>query len=417
MSDQYRDKCVKRQKKNRGKDDPIRVSFYDKDGQLIDDVTRKEANCIASKNPPQLFYFQDADGFRRELLIADVNKLTVNDAVTPSVPACPSNPQLCGPPKVRFFGGGGFGAMANAIVSPNSSSVIGFDIVNPGFNYLSPPNAYLDDECGNGSGGSLLVQTRPYGTGIGTTAIVGVGTTGAGAGGAAGIGTGVGAAGGTGTGTGGAGTGNGKGGLEVKNIVITAPGDGYLSAPNGSLGGNGRIWADVGEGYVEKNDGTLYPVPSGILPSDLQPGDTFIPINPLPQLEPPIVPLQQQLPISYPVVLELEEVYVYDPGFGYVPGDTITTENGAILEPVINPRGEIESVRVINPGIGFVDTPILNINSNTGYNAQLIPVLKPIPLDQLSQLNREIPPGTQIINVVDCVGKIPPKTEFDKVPR
>lgn len=366
MADQYRDSCVKRQSKNRGKEDPIRVSFFDKDGQLIDDVTRKEASCIASKNSSQLFYFQDANGLRRELLIDDVNKLTVNDATIPSVPTCPTDPQLCGPPKVRFFSGGGFGALANAIVSPNSSSIIGFDIVNPGFNYLSVPQAYLEDDCGKGSGGSLLVQTQPYGTraGLGTATVD-----------------------------------SGKGGLEVKNIVITAPGNGYLPSPDGSLGGNGRIFADVGEAYVKKCDGTFYPVPSGILPPDLESCDEFIPVNPLPQ------------PITYPVVLEIEEVYVKDPGFGYVPGDTITGENGAILEPVINSRGEIESVKVINGGIGFVDTPVLTINSNTGYNAELIPVLRPIPTPE------EVPPGTQIISVVDCVGKIPPKSNFDIVPR
>lgn len=364
MADQYRDSCVKRQSKNRGKEDPIRVSFFDKDGQLIDDITRKEANCISSKNPSQLFYFQDANGLRKELLINDVNKLTVNDATIPSVPTCPTDPQLCGPPKVRFLSGGGFGALANAIVSPNSSSIIGFDIVNPGFNYLSVPQAYLEDDCGKGSGGSLLVQTQP----------------------------------------------SPKGGLEVKNIVVTAPGDGYIAAPDGSLGGNGRVFVDVGEAYVKKDDGTVYPVPDGVLPPDLGPDDEFIPVNPLPQPQP-----QPERPITYPVVLEIEEVYVVDPGFGYVPGDTITAEKGAVLEPVINVRREIESVKVINGGIGFVDTPVLTINSNTGYNAELIPVLRPIPTPEGVAL--EVPPGTQIISVVDCVGKIPPKSNFDLVPR
>lgn len=377
MSDQFRDKYVFRQSKSRGKEDPIRVSFFDKDGSLVDDITRQEANSIAAENPSQLFYFQDADGYRRELVIQDVNVLTVEDAVTPSIPSCPTNPFLCGPPNVRFYGGGGFGAMANAIISPNSSSVIGFDIVNRGFNYLLNPSVYLEDDCGNGSGGSLFVQTQPYGTtnGIGTT-------------------------------------GDGKGGLEIKNIVITAPGDGYLAAPNGSLGGNGRIFADVGDGYVQKADGTIYPVPGGQEPTDLQPGDVFIPVNEQPIPEFP----------AYPVFLEIEEVFVYNPGFGYQPGDQLIIENGdygAILEPVINGRGEIESVNVVNPGLGFVDTPIIITNSETGFNAQLIPVLKPVPLDQITsgEIAREVPPGAQIISVVDCVGKIPPKTRVDRVPR
>jgi hypothetical protein len=51
MADQYRDSCVDRQNKTRkvfkGKpNDPIRVSFYDKDGMRVNDVTRSEANCV-----------------------------------------------------------------------------------------------------------------------------------------------------------------------------------------------------------------------------------------------------------------------------------------------------------------------------------------------------------------------------------
>ena len=45
MADQYRDTCVDRQNKTRKSFkgnplDPIRISFYDKDGQKINDVTR-----------------------------------------------------------------------------------------------------------------------------------------------------------------------------------------------------------------------------------------------------------------------------------------------------------------------------------------------------------------------------------------
>jgi hypothetical protein len=84
MADQYRDTCVDRQDKERkefqgNSNDPIRLSFYDKDGERIDDITRSEANCIAASNPQQKFYFQDGDGYQRELLITDVNGLTKND--------------------------------------------------------------------------------------------------------------------------------------------------------------------------------------------------------------------------------------------------------------------------------------------------------------------------------------------------
>ena len=343
MSDQFRDSCVDRQNKNRksfkgNPVDPIRVSFYDKDGMRVNDVTRSEANCIASLNPQQQFFYQDGNGYQRELLIDKVNALSILDAL-PDALACPTNPQLCGPPRVQFFGGMGMGAMANAVISPNSGSIIGFDIVNPGFNYLTPPFANLVDECGYGAGGTLRVQTRRY--------------------------------------TGGDPQ---KGGLEIKNIVITAPGDGYLAAPNGALGGNGRVWKDVNEGYVETEDGGYYVVPDPLNPPELPPGDKFIPPSEpptVPQIVPGFPVLEPQVP-TYPGVTEIEEVFVDDPGFGYEPGDTleVVPSNGAVLEPIINDRGEIAQVRVVNPGIGFVDLPEIVINSPRGYNAKLIPVLK-----------------------------------------
>ena len=373
MADQYRDSCVDRQNKSRkvfrgNPNDFIRVSFYDKDGTRVNDVTRSEANCIAKSNPQQQFFYQDGNGYQRELLIWQVNLLSLIDAL-PDAPGCPTNPQLCGPPRVQFFGGMGMGAMANAVISPNSGSIIGFDIVNPGFNYLTPPFANLVDECGYGSGGTLRVQTQRYSGGDPQ-----------------------------------------KGGLEIKNIVITAPGDGYLPAPNGALGGNGRIWKDVDEGYVERGDGSYYVVPDPLNPPELPPGDTFVP--PQPQPQPDI-----QVP-TYPGVTEIEEVVVDDPGFGYEPGDTleVVPGNGAVLEPVINDRGEIAQVIVVNPGIGFVDLPEIVINSPRGYNAKLIPVLKVTAIADFPDPTI-IPEGTQLVSIIDCVGKILPNTQFDIVPR
>lgn len=86
MADQYRDSCIDRQNINRkafngNPVDPIRVCFFDKDMQKVCDVTRSEANCIARLNPQQKFYFQDGNGYQRELLIDDVNKLSSNDCL------------------------------------------------------------------------------------------------------------------------------------------------------------------------------------------------------------------------------------------------------------------------------------------------------------------------------------------------
>lgn len=294
-------------------------------------------------------------------------------------PICPIDPLPCGPPRVQFSGGGGVGAMANAIISPNSQSIIGFDIINPGFNYLSAPSASIVDECGNGSGASLIVQTRP----------------------------------------------SARGGLEVKNIVLTSTGDGYLSAPNGSLGGNGIVWKKPNECYVRTVDGRYYVVPDCKRPENLLPGDVFFPATPPPPLStlPPDglgdIPLNQ---LSYPVVNVIDEIYIDDSGFGYQPEDTLQvvgddgTDKGAVLKPVINDRGEISEIKVIKPGIGFVDIPDIIINSSTGYNAKLIPVLLAISPETIANVERN-QSNIAVVSVVDCVGKVPPRETFDIVPR
>lgn len=350
MAEYLRDSCVNRTNKTRRSYkgnplDPFRVSFYDVDKLRINDVTRSEAECIAARSPETMFYYQDGNGYQREIGIQEVRELTILDQLPTPAP-CPTNPQLCGPPRVQFFGGGGgIGAMANAIISPNSKSVIGFDIINPGFNFLTPPFAQLIDECGNGAGGNLRVRMN---------------------------------------------------GDKIKNILIDAPGDGYLPAPDGSLGGNGRVWKEAAEGYVETGDGNYYVVPSGQVPPDLPPGDKFVEPQPIPE----------GAVITYPVILEIEEVVVDDGGFGYEPGDTITVDNGAQLEPVINDRGEIVEVKVIKPGIGFVDTPNIVINSPRGYNAVLIPILKATPLEEVKESGVVLPPDVQFVSVVDCVGRV-----------
>lgn len=65
-------------------------------------------------------------------------------------PEC-SNIFKCGPPTVQFLGGGGFGAVANAVIN-DLGQVLGFDILNGGSGYKEPPIVSLKDSCNNGSG-------------------------------------------------------------------------------------------------------------------------------------------------------------------------------------------------------------------------------------------------------------------------
>lgn len=329
----------------------IKVSFIDTDGKKVDNISVDQAKQVAEANPSQKFLFQTGDGVQQELSIDEVSKLEPQNLL-PTAPACPTGPQECGPPLIQFFGGGGFGAAANAIVSPISSSVIAFDIVNAGKNYLTAPFAEMVDKCGKGSGSRVSVNIR-----------------------------------------------DGK----IHNIAVDSSGDGYLSAPDGSLGGNERVWKEPDEGYVLTSNGEYYVVPFNTEPT-LNEGDTYYPPTP------PVIPQS-----IYPILLAIDEIKISDPGFGYQEGDKIivTPDNGAILEPVINDRGEIEKVNVINPGLGFDDLPEIKTNSPTGFNAQLIPILKVVPVEEVV----EVPVDATIISVVDCVGKIPPKVNFDIVPQ
>ena len=64
-------------------------------------------------------------------------------------------------------------------------------------------------------------------------------------------------------------------------------------------------------------------------------------------------------------------------------------DNGAILEPVI--QGDEVVVKVIKPGLGF--NTLLEVVSDTGYNAEFIPIFKIVDPKQ------QRIPETQIVQV------------------
>lgn len=319
-----------------------------------------------------------------------------------AAPECPTGPAVCGPPFVQIFGGG-TNAIANAIVSPISSSIIGFDIINPGAGFLTKPSAAIIDTCGTGSGASLEVnlEDETPDNSIGTTVSVGIGTT----------------------------------VLDIceisknvfeqslqkeltipkkiKNITILSPGNGYLSAPNGSLGGGGRLWKEPDEGYVKTKCGGYFVV-QPYKPIRVEPGDTYYPPDGLPRIiteeeiiDLPLLPIKspQAESLTYPVILCIEEIKVLDKGFGYRPGDKliITPDNGTIVDLIINENGEIDEVKIIKGGCGFNDLPSIKTNSPTGFNATFSTIFKPTRLDEF---DGEIPENVEIISVVDCVGRI-----------
>ena len=216
---------------------------------------------------------------------------------------------------------------------------------------------------------------------------------------------------------------------KIKNITIIAPGNGYLAAPNGSLGGGGRVWKEPDEGYVRTKCGGYYVV-QPYRPIEVKVGDTYYPPDGPPVLikedqfiNLPLVPIDVPKPetfgLTYQVILCIEEIKVIDKGFGYRPGDKliITPDNGTQTELVINQFGNVDSVKILQSGCGFLDFPEMRTNSKTGFNATFTPIFKVTKLDDFNRNNEVISKNIPSISVVDCVGKISPKSSFDMIIR
>jgi hypothetical protein len=334
-----------------------------------------------------------------------------------STPPCNTSQYPCGPPIINISGPVGSGALANPIISA-TGSILGIDLVSGGSGYSSPPNVIVTQNCNNGSGAVIrsIIDTQVLNGGT-TVAENGIGS--------------------------------------VIGFEIIDSGTGYLSAADGSTGGNGvkiseqcdTIIKTIKNGYQKpQNPGKLVNVVSGdevyLPPSTVvqvfnSNGDLVQTLNGLGQLTPITInfagsftapdcvektdiPISSNIPGgSYPVVLEIGDVVINDSGVNYDPTDpiVIVPDNGAVLTPTYDDAGALINVTIENAGIGFTDYPNIYIDSINGINAEIIPQFKIIRLGDLSQEKDIVPSDAQIIHVVDCVGRIPPKTTFDIVPR
>lgn len=284
----------------------------------------------------------------------------------------------CGVPTVSFWGADGSGASGNAVVSA-AGEILGINIVAPGTGYSIPPVVSIDDACGTGTGayGTAVIGDYEY-----TDPETGE----------------------TSTQTG------------VLNVIMNNPGYGYLPSPDGSVGGMGRTIANRCQSLIRRGDTKKWegPFDSGEV-IDIRVGDTVrlagvpeyiseentsITAPPCPDLVSSTSPSS-----TYPVAISIGDVYIEDPGFGFSNGDTITItpDNGAELVPVIGGNGRIIDVNVVKPGIGFTGTPVLKLNTSTGYNATLIPILSFKRIGEDDAFS--VPTGTQLVQVIDCVGK------------
>jgi hypothetical protein len=322
---------------------------------------------------------------------------------------CNLGPVLCGPPSVVFWGGGGQGAAANAIISA-TGDILGIDIISSGFNYVNPPYVRFEDACGNGSGAVGTVVIGPVSQQPdGTYASDPNGTT------------------------------NG-----VTGVVIEQTGTGYLSSPNGDLGGDGRVWATRCQSIIQRVDGTWdTPYNPGEImnvrvgdtvqlagqPSYISAKDESITAVECPPFSGQVgnlisVANQPSSTIAqYPIVLYMCGVKIINPGVAYSDSDKIivSPSNGAILEPMFGPFGSLEDVKIVSAGIGFTERPEIYIQSETGYNAKIVPVFCVNRVGDVAEedlisttgpdgepirTTPSSPVGDKIIHVVDCVGKV-----------
>ena len=324
--------------------------------------------------------------------------------------SCNLGPIQCGPPNVVFYGGGGQGAAANAIISA-TGDILGIDIIATGFGYTDPPYIRFEDACGKGTGAVGRVSIGPVSQqSDGTYAADSSGTT------------------------------NG-----VTQVVIEQSGTGYLPSPDGDLGGDGRVWATRCQSIIQRANQTWdTPYDSGEV-MQIHVGDTvqlagqspYVATQEqsvtAPECPPPRGQVGNGSPANqpsstiaqYPVVLYMCNVEIVNPGVGYGDMDKIVVSpsNGAILQPQFGPFGSLESVKIISSGMGFTERPNIYIETQTGYNAQIVPVfcvnrIGDVPEEELISTTGPdgervlttgspiSPVGEKIIHVVDCVGKV-----------
>ena len=345
------------------------------------------------------------------------------DALTSLASGCGIGPIGCGAPTLSIFGSGGSGASGNVVVGA-TGEVLAVDLLNGGGGFTADPIVSINDSCGTGGGAAAVpIMSKTSSTNSAGETI-----------------------------------------KSIENVVIVESGANYLIAPDGSEGGSGRVWKKRDQSYKKGADGTYFPpvnpgttielnpgdfvkVPSPVIIDDLTiPAGVEFPVNrpititappaprdvetllEIPGLEnlPNLNPIERENAVSripqltpseretllnlpiYPVILQLDEVYVKDPGFNYTENDTIVVEpdRGAVLKPIVK-NGAVVGVRVEKTASGFDSRPTIFVESDTGFNAELIPVFKVIEVDP----TLDPPPGTKIISVIDCVGKITVKSK------
>lgn len=369
-------------------------------------------------------------------------------------------PIVCGTPRIKIKGG--YACKGNPIIT-QSGKVIAVDIIKLGVNYSQyDAVCRINDKCGNGSGCILEPVVGPVtvsDNGDGSLSVTDGRVTSEIPGGKLPSGN----------------LGyfddpeepmipvvdengdpvpDGGTSISIVDIVVRSPGIDYLPAPDGSMGGDGRVWAEKDDTIIETpigpGVGWFPPIPPGqsvvvkggdtvitpslantivLTPSDdtnpevvIRPGvPTKVPVTgtiTTPPITDPVTlpdtPSSEVVSGGYPVngegaydvILILEDIIIDDSGFNYTNNDELVIEpdNGAEATVKLDQAGRVFSTKVTNGGEGFTDIPRIWIRSETGYNAKLTPKFR------TERVSGEVSlplPQDKLMVVIDCTSRPP----------
>ena len=316
------------------------------------------------------------------------------DEIMDDANACFTGAIWCGAPIAQFWGGNGWGAAGNLIIGA-TGHVMGIDMTSFGVGFdQSTARGNVLDECGIGNGAVITPIVEDYIDDNGDTQ------------------------------------------SGVTGIVVSDPGSGYISTPDGSQGGDGRVWSWPDYTVVTHPDGSNeIPIPPGyVVP--VGPGDTVIlpPGTEVPTSTGEVISgdhvivdggtfttpefdystststLLSSITSSddyYSIKLYICGIEIENSGQNYKEGDKVVIEpnNGAVLEAKYDSFGRVESIKIVSSGEGFKEYPRIYIESDTGFNA----ILKPrFCVDKIEKGKVKSPISMEsVLTVVDCVGKHP----------
>ena len=403
----------------------------------------KEWNIFEGSKPPVTFNIDSIINQAKSLYsqaenLVDIDNLAnvnfdnlIGDAVNATNP-CNVGPLFCGPPKVTFWGGGGSGAVGNAIVSA-TGDILGIDLIASGLGYKKAPSLDISDNCGKGGGVRARVIMEPDG---GVDPFTFEPT------------------------------------QRVQQVIIEDPGSGFIPTFNGDLGGDGRVWAPKDWTVVKTPDGRWKKYPPEVqndqIISEGSEDDQIIrsedrniiggggfptPAPPTPGTPPggaggrpnssggindrgigqtedqriadrtgitriPGTGVNGETEFnsfptldvgSYPIILYLCGIDIENAGINYESTDKIVIkpDMGAEVVPTFGPFGVLDSIEIVKPGRGYVERPEIYIESETGYNAVLNPVLCIERIgDDTEGVQNPDDILQNVVRVVDCVGNV-----------